>query len=137
MAFAGMNYLAVLIAAIAAFVIGAIYYGVLGRPWMKAARIDPEAAQMSPVLFAISFVSELVMATMVAGVVGHLGPGEVTLVNGVVSAFFLWLGFVATTLIVNHRYQGFGWDLSLIDGGHWLLVLLAMGAIIGAMGVTG
>ncbi|MEI3852231.1 MULTISPECIES: DUF1761 domain-containing protein [Ensifer] len=135
MAFAGMNYLAVLIAAIAAFVIGAIYYGVLGRPWMKAARIDPAAAQMSPVLFAISFVSELVMATMVAGVVGHLGPGEVTLANGVVSAFFLWLGFVATTLIVNHRYQGFGWDLSLIDGGHWLLVLLAMGAIIGTMGV--
>ena len=137
MAFAGMNYLAVLIAAIAAFVIGAGYYGILGKPWMKAARIDPASAQMSPVLFAISFASELVMATMVAGVVGHLGPGEATLVNGIASGFFLWLGFVATTLVVNHRYQGFGWDLSLIDGVHWLLVLLTMGATIGAMGVTG
>lgn len=135
MAFAGMNYLAVLIAAIAAFALGAIYYGVLGKPWMKAARIDAASAQMSPVLFAISFVSELVMATMVAGVVGHLGPDQVTLTNGVVSAFFLWLGFVATTIVVNHRYQGFGWDLSLIDGVHWLLVLVAMGAIVGAMGV--
>ena len=135
MAFAGMNYLAVLIAAIAAFVIGAGYYGVLGKPWMKAARIDPATAQMSPVLFAISFVSELVMATMVAGVVGHLGPGQVTAFNGIVSAFFLWLGFVATSMVVNHRYQGFGWSLSLIDGVHWLLVLTAMGAIIGAMGV--
>ncbi|MGF6173232.1 DUF1761 domain-containing protein [Ensifer sp. 4252] len=135
MAFAGMNYLAVLIAAIAAFVIGAGYYGVLGKPWMKAARIDPATAQMSPVLFAISFVSELVMATMVAGVVGHLGPGQVTAFNGIVSAFFLWLGFVATSMVVNHRYQGFGWSLSLIDGMHWLLVLTAMGAIIGAMGV--
>ncbi|MEI2299213.1 DUF1761 domain-containing protein [Ensifer sp. MJa1] len=135
MAFAGMNYLAVLIAAIAAFALGAIYYGILGKPWMKAARIDPAGAQMSPVLFAISFGSELVMAIMVAGTVGHLGPGQVTLVNGVASAFFLWLGFVATTIVVNHRYQGFGWDLTLIDGVHWLLVLLAMGAIIGAMGV--
>ncbi|MDP9631842.1 UNVERIFIED_ORG: hypothetical protein J2W85_003921 [Ensifer adhaerens] len=135
MAFAGMNYLAVLIAAIAAFAIGAGYYGVLGKPWMKAARIDPATAQMSPVLFAISFVSELVMATMVAGVVGHLGPGQVTAFNGIVSAFFLWLGFVATSMVVNHRYQGFGWSLSLIDGVHWLLVLTAMGAIIGAMGV--
>ena len=135
MAFAGMNYLAVLIAAIAAFAIGAGYYGVLGKPWMKAARIDPATAQMSPVLFAISFVSELVMATMVAGVVGHLGPGQVTAFNGIVSAFFLWLGFVATSMVVNHRYQGFGWSLSLIDGVHWLLVLSAMGAIIGAMGV--
>lgn len=135
MAFAGMNYLAVLIAAIAAFVIGAGYYGVLGKPWMKAARIDPATAQMSPVLFAISIVSELVMATMVAGVVGHLGPAQVTAFNGIVSAFFLWLGFVATSMVVNHRYQGFGWSLSLIDGVHWLLVLSAMGAIIGAMGV--
>ena len=67
MAFAGMNYLAVLIAAIAAFVIGAGYYGILGKPWMKAARIDPASAQMSPVLFAISFASELV-----SGVITHL-----------------------------------------------------------------
>ncbi|WP_342457043.1 DUF1761 domain-containing protein [Ensifer adhaerens] len=101
---------------------------------MKAARIDPAATKMSPVLFATSFVSELVMATMVAGVVRHLGPGAVALANGVVSAFFLWLGFIATMLVANH---GFGWDLSLIDGGHWLLALLAMGAIIGAMGASG
>ncbi|WP_309239158.1 DUF1761 domain-containing protein [Ensifer canadensis] len=96
MAFAGMNYLAVLIAAIAAFVIGAGYYGVLGKPWMKAARIDPATAQMSPVLFAISFVSELVMATMVAGVVGHLGPAQVTAFSGSVSSQPAWSSITAT-----------------------------------------
>ncbi len=135
MIFAGMNYLAILVATVAAFLIGGAYYGVLGKPWMKAARIDPRDAKMSPMLLAISILSELVMAFFLAGVIGHLGDGQVTLWNGVVSAFFIWLGFVLMTMIVNHRYQGFNWDLTLIDGLHWLLALVAMGAIIGWFGV--
>jgi hypothetical protein len=58
----------------------------------------------------------------------------VTLWNGVISAGFVWLGFVATTLVVSHRYGGFGWDLTFIDAAHWLLVLVARGAIIGLLG---
>jgi hypothetical protein len=76
------------------------------------------------------------MAWVLAGVIGHLGPGQATLWNGVVSGFFIWLGFVATTTAVNQRYEGFGWDLTLIDWGHWLGVLLIMGAIIGWFGVS-
>ncbi|MEX0347506.1 MAG: DUF1761 domain-containing protein [Rhizobiaceae bacterium] len=135
MAFGGISYLAVLIAAIAAFVFGAVYYGALGKPWMKAARIDPAQANMSPVLFITSFAAELVMAWVLAGVIGHLGTGEVTLWNGVVSGLFVWLGFMATTVAVNQRYQGFGWDLTLIDAGHWLGVAVIMGAVIGWWGV--
>jgi hypothetical protein len=73
------------------------------------------------------------MAWMLAGVVGHLGA--VTLVNGVISAFFLWLGFVITTLAVNNMFGLRRHALILIDGGHWLGALLLMGAIIGAWGV--
>lgn len=135
MQFAGISYIAVLVAAIAAFVFGAVYYGVLGKPWMKAARIDPAGAKMSPALFITSFVCELVMAWVLAGVVGHLGAGEVTLWNGIVSGAFVWLGFMATTVAVNQRYQGFGWDLTVIDAGHWLGVAVVMGAIIGWWGV--
>jgi len=135
MGFGGINYLAVLLAAVAAFIVGSVYYGALSKPWMKAARIRQEDAKMTPMLLMTSFAAELVMAYLLAGVIGHLGDGQVTLANGVVSAFFLWLGFVATTLVVNHRYQNFGWDLTLIDGGHWLLALLAMGAVIGWFGV--
>lgn len=134
MEFGGISYLAVLIAAIGAFVFGAIYYGALGKPWMKAARIDPAEANMSASLFITSFICELVMAWVMAGVIGHLG-GEITLWNGVVSGFFVWLGFMATTVAVNQRYEGFGWDLTLIDAGHWLGVALIMGAIIGWWGV--
>ncbi len=135
MDFAGTNYLAIIVAAVLAWLFGAAWYGGLGKPWMKAARIDPSTMKMSATPFIVSFVCELIMAWVLAGVIGHLGVGQVTLWNGVVSAFFLWLGFMATTMAVNHRYQAYGWDLTIIDGGHWLGVALIMGAVIGWWGV--
>lgn len=135
MQFAGTNYTAVLVAAVAAWLFGALWYTALSKPWLKAARIDPATMKRSAMPFVVSFIAELVMATVIAGAVAHLGPGQVTLRNGVISALILWAGFIATTLTVNHRYQGFGWDLTLIDAGHWLGVALLMGAVIGWMGV--
>lgn len=135
MAFGGINYIAVLVAAVAAFMAGSVYYGVLGKPWMKAARINPADTKMSPVLLITGFFCELTMAFVLAGLIGHLGDGQVTIRNGIISGAFVWLGFMATTVTVNQRYQGFGWDLTLIDAAHWLIVAFLMGGIIGAFGV--
>jgi len=49
-------------------------------------------------------------------------------------AAFCWAGFVITTMVVNNGFAGRDARLLLIDGGHWLIVLLLMGAIIGGMG---
>jgi len=73
------------------------------------------------------------VAWMLAGVLGHLG--DLSFKNGVISAAFLWLGFVVTTLAVNNIFGMRRHILILIDGGHWLGALLLMGAIIGAWGV--
>lgn len=128
----GINYLAILVATVAAFVIGSVYYSALSKVWMKAARI--QEAKFTPFLLINAVVCELVMAFILAGVVYHLSGGDITLYGGIVSAVLIWLGFVVTTQAVNHRYQDYGWDLTIIDSGHWLLVLLAMGAIIGWFG---
>jgi Protein of unknown function (DUF1761) len=136
MQFAGMNYIAIVVAAIAAFAFGAVYYGVLSKQWLAAvgrSEADFRAAGATP--FMVSGIAELVMAWVLAGVIGHLGTGMVTIRNGLISALFLWLGFVATTLVVNHAYQGAKRSLTLIDGGHWLGVLLVQGAIIGWFGL--
>jgi uncharacterized protein DUF1761 len=139
MAFAGVNYLAIVIAAVVAWLAGAGWYMALGKSWMAALGTTPEkmqAAKSRPgafLPFISAFVAELVMAWVLAGVIGHIGP--VTLRSGVISAAFCWLGFVIPTMVVNNGFAMRDWRLSLIDGGHWLLVLLLMGAIIGAMGV--
>jgi hypothetical protein len=137
MTFTGMNYLAVLIAAIAGFGWGAGYYMTLSKPWLAAVGMTKEQMQANytPKPFIISFVALVVMAWVLAGTLGHLGPGQVTLKNGIISALFLWLGFVVTTVFVNNAYPGRKYSLSVIDSIHWLGVLVIQGAIIGGMGV--
>jgi hypothetical protein len=135
MSFAGENYLAVIVAAVVAWLFGAAYYGVLGKAWAKAVRLDPAGMKMSTGPLITSFVAELIMAWVLAGLIGHLGPGQVTLANSVISGLFAWAGFMATVVAVNERYQGFGWDLTLINAGHWLGVAILMGAVIGWWGV--
>ena len=132
MHFAGLNYLAVLVAAIAGFGFGAAWYTVLARPWMAAVGFT-EQPKPSPGIFIISFICQLVMAWVLAGVVGHLG--DVTVSRSIISAVFLWLGLIATTMTINHRFQNASWSLTIIDAGHWLGVLLVMAVVIGLFGV--
>jgi hypothetical protein len=133
-----MNYLAIVLAAAASFVFGGIWYGFFSNPWLAAlGKSEAElksGGRTMPFLFGLTIVAELLMALVLAGLIGHLGPGQVTLYNGFISGAFVWLGFVITTLMVNHGYQSARWSLTAIDGGHWLGVLLLQGAIIGWMG---
>jgi len=137
MNFAGLNILAIVIATVAGFAFGAAYYMSLSKQWLAAAGKTKEdlAGKRSVTPFIVSIVALVVMAWVLAGTVGHLGAGQVTLKNGIISALFLWLGFVATTVAVNNAFGDRKPMLSIIDGIHWLGVLVIQGAIIGAMGV--
>ncbi len=129
-----MNYVAVIIAALAGFGLGAVWYTVLAKPWMhatgKTEADRQEAGHTIP--FAIAILALFVMALMLAGVMGHLG--DVTVRGGVISGFLVWVGFVITSMGVNHAFAGAKPMLTLIDGGYWLAVLLIQGAVIGAFG---
>jgi hypothetical protein len=133
MAFAGMNYLAVLIAAVAAYAWGAAYYTTLSKQWLAAVGLTEVKRSATP--FVISFIAVVVMAFVLAGSIAHLGPGNVTVKNGIISGLILWAGFVVTTVFVNNAYPGRKYMLSIIDSVHWLGVLVIQGAVIGAMGV--
>jgi hypothetical protein len=133
MAFAGLNYLAILIAAVAAFAWGAAYYMTLSKQWLAAVgRVEPNK---SATPFIISFIALVVMSWVLAGLVGHLGAGQVTIKNGIISALFVWVGFVVTTVFVNNAYPGRKYILSVLDSIHWLGALVIEGAVIGAFGV--
>jgi hypothetical protein len=141
MAFAGINFIAIVIAAVAAWLAGAVWYMALGRTWastLGTTRENMQAKQKEPGAFLpyiYALVANLVMAWVLAGIVAHLGPGQVTLRNGIVSGAFCWAGFVLPTMLVNNSFAGRDWRLMWIDGGHWLVVLVLIGAIIGAFGV--
>jgi Protein of unknown function (DUF1761) len=139
MAFVGVNYLAVLLAAVAAWVLGAVWYMSLSQPWLAAqgktkADMKPPASKAAAAgPFVLVFVAELIMAWMLAGILGHLGG--ITVKNGVISGAACWFGFVLTTIAANYAFHGRKVMLTVIDAGHWLAVLIVMGAVLGAFGV--
>jgi hypothetical protein len=139
MTFAGINVLAVLAAAVAAWLASAVWYMSLGQIYQAALGKTPEQCKEEmkkpgaflPFLYAL--IGNLVIAWVLAGVLGHLG--QVTPWNGVISGAFLWFGFILTTMVVNFCFSGRSWRLLLIDLGNWLIVMVLTGAVIGWLGV--
>ena len=127
MGIGSVDLFAVVLATVASMVVGTIWYVALGHFWRRAARLGSEMSEPHFGIFVMTLVCEFVMAVVFASILQH---GEiVALLEALWVAVLLWTGFVATTLVVNTRFQGFGWDLPLIDGGHWLMVLLAQACV--------
>jgi hypothetical protein len=83
--------------------------------------------------FIIAALMQLVMAYSLALFIPRI-MGTTSVTNGLIVGFHVWLGFVITSMIINHRYQGSKWSLTLIDGGYLLGVLLVQGVVIGLFG---
>jgi len=130
------NYVAVLAAAVAGWILGAAWYGILGKQWMNALGWNEEQkkGQNKVPLSAmiVSFVALLVMAYLLAGIIAHVGPATIRI--GVISGALVWLGFTITAISVNNAFQMRNPMLTIIDGGHWLAVLVLQGVVIGALG---
>ena len=133
--------LPIVTAAIAAWIFGAIYYGLLGRKWLEAqgktmeqcqAKTPGKSTAVKFTPFIVSFIAELAMASVLSGVMFHVNIYTVR--AGAISGALCWLGFVLTTVIVNNAYPWRRVSLTAIDTGHWLGVLVLMGAILGWFG---
>ena len=135
---ANINWLAVIIAAVAGWLVGAVWYSVLSKQWLAAQGKTMETAkqeaagQSLPVLLIIVFVANLIMAVMLSGIMTHVGPFTVR--SGMISGALIWFGFVITAIATNYAFQGRKPMLTVIDGGYWLAVLLVVGGILGAFG---
>jgi hypothetical protein len=128
-----VNYLAVVVAAVVGFFLSWGWYAAFGPVWMKALGQTKENLTPKPLPFILAAVAYLLMAWMLAGLLGHLA--NVTVRGGLLAALFVWAGFVLTTVLVNQTFRGTAASVILIDLGNWLAVLLVMGAIIGAFGI--
>jgi len=129
-----VNWLAVVLATVASFAFGAAWYMGLSRQWMAAlgkSKDQFNAGDYTPFIWSV--VVELVMAYFLAILIPVL-TSETTWTSGALIGAHMWLGFVITSLIMNHRYEAMSWRLTLIDGGHLLGVLVIQGVVIGIFG---
>jgi hypothetical protein len=141
MSLATVNWISVLVAAIAAWIFGAAYYMSLANQWHAAqgktlAQCKAENAGKSGLEktapFILSFVGEVIMGFTLFGIMVHLNM--FTLRAGLISGALCWFGFVLSTMAVNNAYTNRRIMLTVLDSGHWLGVLLIIGGIIGWMG---
>ena len=126
-----MNYLAVVVAAVAAFVASSVWYAIFAKAWMELRGIDPAtAADMGMPAWKALFVvvQSLVVAFMLAYFVMHLGV--VDWKAAVRLGALVWV-FPAMILLGSVVHENVPLMLAAIHSGDWLVKLLLMTAILG------
>ena len=141
MAFVTVNWLSIVVAAIAAWLFGGVYYTALGKVWMAAqgktmeqcqAEMAGKSGAQKAAPFILVFIGEIIIAWALYGILVHMNA--FTLRGGVISAALIWFGFVVTTVTSNYAFHGRKAMLIVLDTLAWLGAFLIIGAIVGSMG---
>lgn len=124
-----INYLAVVLGAVAFFVVGALWYGVLfGKPWQRELWPEgtPPAKHGPAFLFGFCFLAELVVSWMFGHMLARIQPPTHVIW---MMAFGFGATIMAPAIAINYLFQQRSLKLFLIDAGHIIAGALAMGAV--------
>lgn len=121
-----MNYLALLVAALAAFVVSSVWYAVVGTQLSMA---DTAATARPPAWkMLVELARSLVVATVVAGLVVQAGiagaSGALTL------GLAVWLGFPFVLLLGSVIWESVPWPVAALHAGDWLVKLVVVALIV-------
>ena len=129
-----MGVVAVLVAALAGFAMGAVWYMSLAKPWMKAAGIEVDEngkpkGNGSPMPFVISGIAMILVAGMmrhIFAMAGIDGVGE-----GLIAGLGIGLFFITPWVAMNYAYAMRPRNLTLLDGGYSILGPGIIGLVLG------
>lgn len=126
-----LNYLAILAATAASFVLGGLWYSpvLFGKIWMVETGITEESAQQRNMVkvFRLAILATLIVAFNLAA---FLGP-EASFTSGAFYGFLAGAGWVAMAFAINDLFEGRTLRLFAINAGYHTLSFTLMGAIIG------
>ena len=121
----------ILAAGLAGWILGAVWYTALGRPWQRALGLNPDDCKgkkmpMTPMV--VSFLAACVMSAVLYQLLTNLGV--MGLVPSLVTGLTIGVGFLATSILVNNLFQQRSFVLTIIDGAHWVLAVVVEAAVI-------
>ena len=132
--FASLNWLAIILATVSAFVIGGAWYSpaLFGKQWQRLIGLsDEELKRGSPAkIFGGAFVLTLFAAFNLAMFIGPESP-QSTFGFAVMAGFLTGFGWVAMAYGVTYLFERRPTAVWLINAGYWVVALTVMGAIIG------
>ena len=134
-----MVYLEIFIAALAAFLLGFLWYTALfGKVWQTESGIsDEEAKKGMGLTHGIAFLMMLVIAYFMGpgGYGQHLKDGDIF--HGAFHGFYIAIRFAVPLLIINYMYQKKSLKLILIDAGYAIAFFSVIGAMIAILPLAG
>ena len=127
------RHLAVWVASIVFFILGAIWYSVMQAPWLagigKSMSEITTAHGTSPMPYVVGFVAILVMCYTLAWLIQRLRAAS--LLAGFRLGAIVAIGFIAATLALNYGFEARSVTLWLINSVYVVVGLALAGAIIG------
>jgi uncharacterized protein DUF1761 len=125
-----LNYLAVLVAITAAFVLSGVWYAILGGQLasLHPAYAEPQRTQAATV--PVELVRNLVVALVTAVLASQVGTDDAA--EGLLLGLLLWIGFPAMILAGSVFHEKVPPRLAAIHAGDWLLKLLLIAGVVGA-----
>jgi hypothetical protein len=129
-AFENLNWTAIMVAALSAFIIGGIWYSALfSKQWMSANSFSKDvlATRNMGLVFGGSFVLIFFMALNLAMFIGKEGTSF-----GAMAGFLAGFGWVALGIGVVSLFEKRPLAYVLINGGYMIVSFTIMGVILGA-----
>ncbi|MEK6888613.1 MAG: DUF1761 domain-containing protein [Nanoarchaeota archaeon] len=130
-----INFVAILIASIVSFVLGAVWYspGLFGNIWARLSGMSEKGMKKNKQkgmvkLYIINFIFTLVMAYVLSHVIGW--AQDVDFTGGAATGFGMWAGFILPLLVGSLLWEKKSMWLFIINAGYWLVSLVFMGGII-------
>ena len=128
-AMATLNWLAVIVAALAGFAIGGVWYGPLfGKVWMRESGMTEEKMKSSNRVrtYGGTLVLNLIAAFSLAM---FIGKGDLKF--GLFAGFMSGFTFVSMALGVTYLFEHRTLKLWLVNAGYQTVIFTVMGAILG------
>ena len=128
-----MEYLNVLVAAIAAFAIGAVWYGVFANQWLEASG-TPTGDDGKPTNSSnpMTYVTAMIFTIIVAGMMRHVFElgGVTTMGKGFVSGLGIGLFLITPWMGIHCTFSVKPRALLLIDGGYATIGCATIGLVL-------
>jgi hypothetical protein len=128
------NFPAIVVAAIACFLLEALWYSAFLNPWLEGIGRTREWLAAQHVSFLFQSATALLSAAILAATISAFTQctGAQTAWRGMKIATALWAGCVLTTWATEYVFEVRTYTVFSINTGFWLLGMIVMGAIVGA-----
>lgn len=128
------NWVTVFAAAVASMILGFLWYSpiLFGKEWMELSgltKTDMEKAKKKMFFtYGIASIVALITSFVLKQFIDLFYI--VNLFDAVQLAFWIWFGFVATTLVGSILYEGKSWKLFIINSGYQLASIILMAVVL-------